>query len=167
VWLFSPSFGDSPAFTVCVAQLRAEKTKRGVQMKVQNIFRMQAMVIGLGAALLLASSAPAQEIVNTSFNDGPNVATFDQPTTPAAAQVSAAGANVTNANASAPAVEVPAPVVAEEAIVSFEDSAQRWLIASAFFGIMMLAIYALAEVRRARTSTKRSRSLLQSSAAFN
>jgi hypothetical protein len=136
-------------------------------MKVQNIFRMQAMVIGLGAALFLASSAPAQEIVNTSFSDGPNVATFNQPTTPAAGQVSAAGTTAVNANASAPAVETAAPVVVEEAVVSLEDSAQRWLIASAFFGVMMLAIYALAEVRRARTSTKPSRSLLQSSAAFN
>jgi hypothetical protein len=135
-------------------------------MKVQNIFRMQAGLIGLGALLFLASSAPAQEIVNTSFSDGPNVTTFDQPTTPAAGQVSAAGSTAVNANASAPAVEVSAPVVAEGAVVSFEDSAERWLIASAFFGIMMLAIYALAEVRRARP-TKRRNSLLQRNAAFN
>jgi hypothetical protein len=135
-------------------------------MKAQNIFRMQAIVIGLGAALLLASSTSAQEIVNTSFNDGPNVATFDQPTTTAAAQVSAAPAAV-NANASAPAAAVAVPVVAEEAVVSFENSAERWLIASSFFGVMMLAVYALAEVRRSRKSTERPSSLLQRTAAFN
>jgi hypothetical protein len=135
-------------------------------MKAQNIFRMQAIVIGLGAALLLGSSTPAQEIVNTSFNDGPNVATFNPPTTTAAAQVSAAPAAV-NANASAPAAAVAVPVAAEEAVVSFENSAERWLIASSFFGIMMLAVYALAEIRRSRKSTDRPSSLLDRTAAFN
>jgi Ca2+/H+ antiporter len=140
-------------------------------MKVQNIFRMQAIVIGLGAALFLATPAPAQEIVNTSFSDGPNVTTFAQPAVPAAGQVSAAAATAADANSSASAIVASAPVVAEQAVTeqavtSLEDSAQRWLIASAFFGIMMLAVYALAEVRRSRKSTERPRSLLRR-AAYN
>jgi di/tricarboxylate transporter len=161
----SRNFGDSPAISLGVERLMI-KNKRGVAMKVQNIFRMQAIVIGLGAALFLASPAPAQQIVNTSFNDGPNVATFDQPATPAAGQVSAAGTSAATATAPVPAVAASVPVVAQQAVVSFEDSAQRWLVVSAFFGIMMLALYALAEVRRARKSNERPRSLLER-AAFN
>jgi len=42
-------------------------------MKLQMILRMQAVVIGFAGVLLLASSVPAQEIVNTNFADGPNV----------------------------------------------------------------------------------------------
>jgi hypothetical protein len=142
------------------------KKQRGDEMKIQNIFRMQAIVIGLGAALFLASSAPAQEIVNTSFNDGPYVATFDQPTATAAAQVTAAGATAVNANASAPAVTVSEPVVSNEAVVSLENSAERWLLACSFFGLAMLAVYAFAEVRRARSLTQRPSSLLRR-AAYN
>jgi hypothetical protein len=132
-------------------------------MKVQNIFRMQAIVIGLGAALFLASPAPAQEIVNTSFNDGPNVTSFDQPTAPAAAQVTAAQPAAANSTASA----IAAPVVRNEAPVTVENSAERWVIISSFFGVMMLALYALAEVRRARKSTNRSAAMFDRSAAYN
>jgi hypothetical protein len=135
-------------------------------MKVQNIFRMQAIVIGLGAALLLASPAPAQEIVNTSFNDGPNVTSFDQPAAPAAAQVTAAQPAAANSTASAPAIAA-APVVTNEALVTVENSAERWVIISSFFGVMMLALYALAEVRRARKSTDRSAAMFDRSAAYN
>ncbi len=136
-------------------------------MKAKNIFRMQAIVIALGAALFLASSTPAQEIVNTSFSDGPNVQAFDQATTTAAVQVSAAAPATVDSKASAPAAAVAVPIAAEEAMVSFENSAERWLIACSFFGIMMLAIYAVAEVRRSRKSTERPSSLLQRTAAAN
>jgi hypothetical protein len=164
---FDGVFGHTHAFSSGVAQLNDEaKIKEVFEMKAQNIIRMQAIVIGLGAALMLASSTPAQEIANTSFNDGPNVAAFEQPTTTAAAQVSAAPAAV-NAPASAPAAAVAVPVAAEEAMVSFENSAERWLIAASFFGIMMLAVYAVAEVRRSRKLTERPSSQLQRTAAFN
>jgi hypothetical protein len=136
-------------------------------MKFQNIFRMQAIVIGLGAALFLASPAPAQEIVNTSFNDGPNVTSFDQPTTPAAAQVTAAQSAAGKSTTSAPAVAAAAPVVKNEAVVAVENSAERWVIISSFFGILMLALYALAEIRRARKSTDRSAAMFDRSAAYN
>jgi hypothetical protein len=36
-----------------------------------------------------------------------------------------------------------------------------------FFGVMMLALYALAEVRRARKSTDRSAAMFDRSAAYN
>jgi hypothetical protein len=157
---------DSSLHLHSASRSSRRKKQRGDEMKVQNIFRMQAVVIGLGAALFLASSAPAQEIVNTSFNDGPYVASFDQPTATAAAQVTAAAATAANANASAPAVTVSEPVVSNEAVVSLENSAERWLVASSFFGLAMLAVYAFAELRRARSLTQRPSSLLRR-AAYN
>lgn len=115
-------------------------------MKVRNILRMQAMVIGFGAALLLASSAPAQEIVNTEFNDGPNVATFDQPTTK---NIEPGTSQDSKMAETSPATVVSTPVVSSGEMVSLEHSAERWLIAATFFGLAMLAVFAAAEVRRA------------------
>jgi|SRR5215469_6545407 len=45
--------------------------------------RVQMMVAGLGMTLLCAGATRAQEIVNTSFADGPNVAPLAQPAAPA------------------------------------------------------------------------------------
>ncbi len=126
-------------------------------MKIENILRTQAIVIGLGAAFLLASPAKSQEIVNTEFADGPYVASFAQPmSTAAAASATAAPAPTTTADTDAEgaAVAIPAPVVTEQAAISLGNSAERWLVASSFFGLVMLAIYALAEVRRANRNSK-------------
>jgi hypothetical protein len=49
-------------------------------MTLGKVMRMQMMVAGLGIALSCAGATKAQEIVNTSFDDGPNVTAFAQPT---------------------------------------------------------------------------------------
>src|SRR6266700_8118341 len=49
------------------------------RMRLQNIFRMHAMVIGFGAVLLLASSARAQEIENTNWDEASNSVATAQP----------------------------------------------------------------------------------------
>ena len=57
-------------------------------MKIKNIFRMQLAVITIGAALLLAGTARAQEIDNPSFDEGANSVPFTQPSpVPAAADL--------------------------------------------------------------------------------
>jgi hypothetical protein len=57
-------------------------------MKIQNIFRMQVAIITIGAALLLAGTARAQEIDNPSFDEGTNSVPFTQPSpVPAAADL--------------------------------------------------------------------------------
>jgi hypothetical protein len=122
-------------------------------MKIQNIFRTQAIVIGFGAALLLASSAPAQEIVNTEFNDGPNVTAFTQPAPSAPTATSSSASADSNAAAASPAA-ISTAVVTSEAVTSFETSAEGWLIATVFFGITMLVAYAVAELRRANRDLK-------------
>lgn len=45
----------------------------------KKMMRMQVLVAGLGMALMCAGATKAQEIVNTKFDDGPNVAAMAQP----------------------------------------------------------------------------------------
>lgn len=117
-------------------------------MKFQNILRTQAIVIGFGAALFFASSAPAQEIVNTEYPDGPYVTNFDQPAASAPATVSAsAAASSASWN---PSVTNPAPVVYSRAISALESSAEQGLLYSSILGAALLALYPLAEILGAR-----------------
>lgn len=135
-------------------------------MKIQNILRTQTIVIAIGAALLFfAGTVHAQEITNTEFNDGPYVAAFPQPAASAAvASASTAG----DANAVTPAIAIPAPVVTEEAVVSLGASAERSMLAASLFAIAMLAVYAIAEVRRAhRNLPQGTSSQFQSRAALS
>jgi len=116
-------------------------------MKIQNILRTQAIVIGLGAAVLLfPNSASAQEIVNTEFDNGPYVTSFAQPA--AAAFSTASTPAPVASNDVNPAVDASTPVVTTQAMLSLENSAERWLTASSLFGIVLLAVCAVSEVRR-------------------
>jgi hypothetical protein len=115
-------------------------------MKLQNIFRMQAIVIGFGAVLLLSTPVKAQEIVNTEFSDGPSVTSFTQP-----------AAITTEAAATAPsAVQVKAetPVATNPQLASMDSSIEGWLFGSSLFGVALIAIYAIAEVRRANRNLR-------------
>ncbi|HVM74793.1 MAG TPA: hypothetical protein VMT75_04060 [Candidatus Saccharimonadales bacterium] len=47
-------------------------------MKTRKLVRWQLMLAGLAAALYFTPVAQSQEISNTAFPDGPNVATFAQ-----------------------------------------------------------------------------------------
>jgi len=114
-------------------------------MKMQNIIRMQAVVIGLGAALLIASKAQAQEIVNTEFNDGPYVTAYDQPTTTAQAIATPQAKMATDAS---PTVVAAAPVVVDEAMVAVGTTLERLLIAASFLGLSLYVVYAFSELRR-------------------
>jgi hypothetical protein len=137
------------AHLLSVSALLNNREGKEVAMKIQNILRTQAIVIGFGAALLLGNVAPAQEIVNTEFNDGPYVTSFPQPTVPVANSTSSAPTLADSDATTTPAIAVSTPVVIDQAVVSFGNSAERWLIASSLFGLAMLAVYAVAEVRRA------------------
>ena len=78
-------------------------------MKIQNIFRMQVAVMAIGAALLLAGAARAQEIDNPSFDEGSSSVPFTQPSP---SQASAALQNVAASSPATVAASVatdPAP----------------------------------------------------------
>jgi hypothetical protein len=116
-------------------------------MKLQNIFRMQAVVIGFAGLLLLASTARAQDIANTSFDDGPNVAPFSQPSP-------APTTNDLNSEAGEPQAFVPAallsgPVVLRGAGIVRWNLIKGWLIVGMLVCIAIVALYALSEAKRA------------------
>lgn len=106
-------------------------------MKIQNIIRIQAMVLGVGAALLLAGSVRAQEIENTTFNDGPNMVAFEQqaPASPATSSTVAA---------------VAAPVVTGEAAVATLAPVQVSLFAFLVICIGLYAAHGVVEAKRLR-----------------
>ena len=68
--------------------------------------RVQVMVAGLGMALFCAGATKAQEIVNTSFDDGPNVTALAQPAAPATAATVTSSQPMT-ANTELPAAAEP------------------------------------------------------------
>jgi len=123
-------------------------SNKGDSMKFQDIIRMQAIVIAIGAVLFLASQAPAQEIVNKEFSDGPNVATFQPPTATTSATVTPAAqapkADVTD-------VAALTPMMAEEATTSFQTntSVVIGLVVSFLFLLAAWAIYQVLRFRRA------------------
>ncbi len=114
-------FGTLPALP-----LRVTRTyKRGAKMKIQNILRAQAVMIGFAAMLLLASSAPAQEITNTEWPDGNNVSAPAQ-AKPAANDLNVAAVNTGSAADTAAIQEA-----------SVAPAAEVWMVAAvlAFFAM--------------------------------
>lgn len=114
-------------------------------MKIQNIIRMQVMVIGVGAALLLASSVRAQEIENSSFNDGPNMVAIEQQV-PASAATNSTVAAVDSTAMVSPA----APMMTQEAAVSMLAPVQISLLAFLVLCIALYAAHGVLEAKRLR-----------------
>ncbi len=111
-------------------------------MKIQNILRAQAAMIGFAGMLLLASSAPAQEITNSEWPDGKNVSA------PAQAKPAANDLNVAAANAGSVAgtAAVAQPVAVQEASVA--PSAEVWMVAAVLAFFAMFAMLLRAATRR-------------------
>jgi hypothetical protein len=111
-------------------------------MKLHRIFRMQAVGMGMVAALFLASSTPAQEIENTRWNEGPNVAAFEQPA-PAANGLKT---SVVNPSAGTTAV-IAKPVAAQESVVARLRPVQGVIAFSLVF-MTLVALYRLGQAKR-------------------
>lgn len=111
-------------------------------MKLHKIFRMQAVGMGIVAALFLASSAPAQEIENTRWNEGPNVAAFEQPA-PAANGLKTSAVNPSSSNATV----IAKPVAAQESVVSPLRPVQGVIEFSLVF-MTLTALYRRAQAKR-------------------
>jgi len=79
--------------------------------------RMQMMVAGLGVALFCASATKAQEIVNTSFDDGPNVAALTQAAAPATPAATVVVSQSTTANTQLSAAAEPANATDSETLL--------------------------------------------------
>jgi hypothetical protein len=115
-------------------------------MKIQSILRTQAIVVGIGAALLLASVGHAQEIDNTQWYDGPNVAPYAQavPVQPA----NELNLTVAQPNDSIPSVHSAAPIITQKAEISNWTPEEGWLFASFLICMGLVRLYAMAKSKR-------------------
>jgi hypothetical protein len=113
-------------------------------MRIQNFISTQAVVIGFAAALFLASSAPAQEITNTEWQDRPGATEAFQPT-PGAAANAAVPAAVTSEATTAAVVSQPA--MAQQAVVADWTPAGGLLIGSLLACAAALSLYARKDKR--------------------
>lgn len=128
-------------------------------MTFQKMLRTQLIVTGLGAALMLASSAKAQEITNTEFNDGPYVVAFLQPVS---AQATPASTPVMNQSQAITAMAaISAPVVPDEETLVATSALERWAVAGVLFIALGVIVFyclaelsALAELKRANRSLR-------------
>ena len=131
-------------------------------MKFQKMLRTQMIVTGLGAALLFAGSAKAQEITNTEFNDGPYVTAFaQQPTPSVSAQATPASTPVMNEFEARSAVAtISMPVVSDDGTLASSE-AERWAVAGILFVAVVVILFycaaelnALAELKRANQNLR-------------
>jgi hypothetical protein len=121
-------------------------------MKIQKIFRMHTVMIGIAAALFLASSAPAQEIENTRWDEGTNVAPVQQPAPTAAANdLKASALNSSSGNSAA----IARPIATQESVVSRVSPIEGWAIGFALIFAALLAPYRLAQSRRDKQNPNR------------
>jgi hypothetical protein len=111
-------------------------------MKLRNLFRMYVMVIGFGAALMLGSPARAQELENTTWDDGPGVVPFAQQ---ASAQ---AVATPINSDFVIPAAAITEPVVIQASVLSQSSPANEWVIGALLVCTALVVLYAMTETRR-------------------
>jgi hypothetical protein len=126
-------------------------------MKIQNILRMQVAVIAVGAALLLAGAARAQEIDNPTFDQGQNSVPFAQKqATPAASAAKAmvgAATPTKQAAVIAPvngnvSVATTDAVATQEGVVSVAPPMEGWMAAAFFFTIVLGIFYVRTDRRR-------------------
>jgi len=115
-------------------------------MKLRHIFRMGTIVIGFGVVSLLGASAHAQEIENTNWDDGPGAVSFAQPAPGRAANDF--NAMAINSGAGTAVVTITNPVVTQTAILSQLSPVEEWAMAFLLVCIALVALYALAAMRR-------------------
>jgi hypothetical protein len=117
-----------------------EEMPEVANMKFQDRIKLQALVIACAGALFFASSTFGQEIVNTRFDDGPNVVPLSQ---------SIAVDDSTTASAASneiiPAVTLNQPAATQDAAIPVE-----WVIPSIplFLSLCFIAVYAFAKTKR-------------------
>jgi hypothetical protein len=126
-------------------------------MKFNTTIRKGLVIAGFAAFALLPATMKAQEITNTEFSDGPNVAALAQP----------AAAQQTNGTMTytipAPQAMMATTAVASSAVdpqqaelVSLPSvSTDEWIIAGLATCAGLIVLLAVAEIRRAHRNSSR------------
>jgi hypothetical protein len=115
-------------------------------MEFRKMVRWQVVLAGLGAALLFTPVVKSQEITNTAFDDGPNVARFSEP---APAPISAAAVPQHSA--------VPSGTESGAVETSFSMERASLLdspVVTAGLTLLLLACIALSAVSESRRSRR-------------
>jgi hypothetical protein len=125
-------------------------------MKIQNILRMQVVVIAIGAAFLLAGATHAQEIDNPSFDEGPNSVPFAQPLAAATSgDLSSAAAGSHVIVASDPAAVTTKPVAEQAGSISGNAYVEVWMIATMAVCLALFTLLVRLETRSRRAHLNR------------
>jgi|GEM_PF-2265200 uncharacterized MAPEG superfamily protein len=122
-------------------------------MKLQSILRLQAITIGLAAVLFLATSAHAQEIDNTVWNDGPDTSTTAQPATVSAPVASTNNMQSTASTQPAQASTLQRHLTTTNASLTELTPINGWLFALLLFCLTMILLLARAEAARFKNSS--------------
>jgi hypothetical protein len=129
-----------------------QKTKKKLRwaMKFRTMVRMQMILMGLGAALLLVSSAHAQQDMDPAFfPDGGNVEPFRQP---AAVTVNNA-ITIDLANA-ATAPQAISKASTQVGSVAMWTTANVWGISLLVISMTLVTLYSLARAKRQRAERR-------------
>ena len=114
-------------------------------MKLRDFFRLNVIVIGIAAVLIFPRGVTGQEIENTQWNDGPNVAASQQASTPDT--TNNPGSAAPQAMTMSPGASNAESVVLDEATVTPWAPVRPWMFASLFLCIAGVAIFALVNAK--------------------
>jgi hypothetical protein len=132
---------------------RADKMSAwGWQMKLQNILRTHAVIMGFAAACFLAGGARSQEIENTVWADSSNVEAFPQRAHVAVTNDMSTVA--TNSVQEDTAAVIAQPSAVNEGVNSGGAANEGWLIAMSIMLMAPFAVLLLAKVRRVKQSVQ-------------
>ena len=120
-------------------------------MKAQRIVRMQLMLMGLGAAMLLASSARAQQDMDpTAFDVNPGTPKVERQVAQQTAQSSVAAAKESNPEGVIPAALWSGQATKQEADFSRLIVVDASMVLILMAGIASIVLYAMAATKRER-----------------
>jgi hypothetical protein len=117
-------------------------------MKLQDILRTHAVVIGFAASLLLAGGSRAQEIDNTVWADSSNVESFPQATSAVAHDLNTVPTSAYTASAAV----ITQPGVDAEGVVTDGAEREAWLIGMSLILMAPLGVLVVARARRVKPS---------------
>ncbi|MGB2626946.1 MAG: hypothetical protein WAK20_09160 [Candidatus Acidiferrum sp.] len=115
-------------------------------MKLQNLFRSHLMVIGFGAALVVANATYAQEVDNTVW-DEPNVTAITQ-AAPVQAQPTHDLSNAGDSSALNLEAMNTTSIVAREASISQWKPTEDWMVVSLLLTIVLVGLYSFVSAKR-------------------
>ena len=118
-------------------------------MKIQNIIRMNVLVMGAGAILFFTATVQSQEIENTAWHDGPSVSASSKPAPTPAPPAANKNSSIPDNLSMTPGAPVSSPTAKQNSGTSRWASVELLLLASLLGSIIIVAINSLAEARRA------------------